>query len=161
MSETQNQLTLFAEDSRAKITQWQESAAAWLVTVARCGGRCTGSLLSAAPRGLSERMCMASSYRTEEPTSVPSSPRLFNSGMASAGLLWTANTSEWRNAGDACSLSDILEESPDPKYSLSAKACTGILRRAEKRGKALPNRLATALQAVVSAGTSGTTKTGE
>ena len=35
-------------------------------------------------------------------------------------------------------LSDILELNPDPKYQLSAKACQGILRRAEKRGKKLP-----------------------
>ena len=142
-----DQWTLFAVDSRAKITQLQESAAAWLATVARSGGKCIGSLLSAAPRGLSEKMCLASSHRTEKPTSVPSSPRLYNSGMASHGLLWTANTSEWRNGGDACSLSDILEESPDQKYSLSPRACSGILRRAEKRGRELPEALRLALTA--------------
>ena len=38
-------------------------------------------------------------------------------------------------------LSQILEETPLPKYSLSAKACQGILRRAEKRGKKLPELL--------------------
>lgn len=38
-------------------------------------------------------------------------------------------------------LSEILEENPDPKYNLSAKACQGILRRAEKRGKELPELL--------------------
>ena len=32
-------------------------------------------------------------------------------------------------------LSQILEEQPHPKYCLSAKACQGILNRAEKRGK--------------------------
>jgi hypothetical protein len=47
-----------------------------------------------------------------------------------------------------CSLSDILEESPDPKFSLSAKACQGILRRAEKRGRELPHSLRVALEAV-------------
>lgn len=35
-------------------------------------------------------------------------------------------------------LSQILEVMPHPKYSLSAKACQGILRRAERRGKKLP-----------------------
>ena len=35
-------------------------------------------------------------------------------------------------------LSQILEENPHQKYCLSAKACQGILRRAEKRGKELP-----------------------
>lgn len=38
-------------------------------------------------------------------------------------------------------LSQILEETPHPKYSLTAKACQGILRRGERRGKDLPKRL--------------------
>ena len=38
-------------------------------------------------------------------------------------------------------LSAILEENPHPKYYLSAKACAGILRRAERRGKDLPEPL--------------------
>ena len=45
------------------------------------------------------------------------------------------------------SLSDILEANPLPKYFLSPKACEGILRRAEKRGKKLPVMLETALRA--------------
>ena len=38
-------------------------------------------------------------------------------------------------------LSQILEENSPPKYNLTAKACLGILRRAEQRGKDLPERL--------------------
>ena len=38
-------------------------------------------------------------------------------------------------------LSQILEVNPLPKYSLSAKACQGILRRAQRRGKKLPELL--------------------
>ena len=38
-------------------------------------------------------------------------------------------------------LSQILEETPHPKYNLTAKACLGILRRAERRGKDLPKFL--------------------
>lgn len=38
-------------------------------------------------------------------------------------------------------LSQILEANPLPKYNLTAKACLGILRRAERRGKDLPERL--------------------
>jgi len=45
-------------------------------------------------------------------------------------------------------LSQVLEQGSIPaKYYLSAKACAGILRRAEKRGKALPTMLLQALQA--------------
>jgi hypothetical protein len=43
-------------------------------------------------------------------------------------------------------LLQILEENPHPKYYLSAKACAGILRRAEKRGKILPPTLKAALE---------------
>ena len=38
-------------------------------------------------------------------------------------------------------LSQILEETPHPKYNLTAKACQGILRRAERRGKDLQKLL--------------------
>lgn len=38
-------------------------------------------------------------------------------------------------------LSQILEGQPHPKYCLSAKACQGILNRAERRGKELPELL--------------------
>ena len=40
----------------------------------------------------------------------------------------------------------ILEESPHPKYYLSARACQGILRRASARGKELPELLRKALE---------------
>lgn len=43
-------------------------------------------------------------------------------------------------------LSAILESNPDPKYNLSPKACQGILNRAERRGKKLPEALRTALE---------------
>ena len=43
-------------------------------------------------------------------------------------------------------LSEILETNPDPKYNLSAKACNGILSRADRRGKELPEQLRTALE---------------
>jgi hypothetical protein len=52
-------------------------------------------------------------------------------------------------------LSQILEANPDPKYNLSAKACQGILNRANKRGKELPTILQKALEAQASNTTSG------
>jgi hypothetical protein len=60
-----------------------------------------------------------------------------------------ASPSLSRNDAAVCSLSDILETGGVPqRFSLTAKACAGILRRAEKRGKSLPPQLAHALQAV-------------
>ena len=46
-------------------------------------------------------------------------------------------------------LSQILQADAPDKYSLSPKACHGILRRAEKRGKELPDMLKEALTEVV------------
>ena len=54
------------------------------------------------------------------------------------GELTTRNTGECPNAAVVSRLSQILEETPHPKYNLTAKACQGILRRAERRGKDLP-----------------------
>ena len=54
-------------------------------------------------------------------------------------------------------LSEILESETSAKYNLSPKACAGILRRAEKRGRELPIALREALAAV----TEGTTPTGK
>jgi hypothetical protein len=59
------------------------------------------------------------------------------------------NTLEWPSAAAVCSLSDILETGDvPPRYFLSAKACRGILRRSERRGKTLPGQLQAALLAV-------------
>ena len=67
------------------------------------------------------------------------------------GAFLTPNGSEWRSAAAACSLSSILEGQSIPqRYYLSQTACAGILRRAEKRGKTLPEVLAKALQTVAS-----------
>ena len=46
-------------------------------------------------------------------------------------------------------LSQILEANPHPKYCLSAKACQGILNRANRRGKKLPPMLQEALEQMI------------
>lgn len=45
----------------------------------------------------------------------------------------------------ASHLLQILEDYPHQKYSLSARACQGILSRAKRRGKKLPESLEIAL----------------
>ena len=57
------------------------------------------------------------------------------------GELMTRNTGECPNVAVVSRLSQILEETPHPKYNLTAKACQGILRRAERRGKDLAKLL--------------------
>src|SRR5262245_52429496 len=66
------------------------------------------------------------------------------SGIMERGACLTLNTSEWPSVAEgssAVSLDSILEPRVAPKYYLSPKACAGILRRAAKRGKELPERL--------------------
>ncbi len=80
---------------------------------------------------------------------VPFSGAWSNSGMGSPTECLTLSSLEFHSAAAACSLSGILEAGNVPqRFFLSATACRGILRRAEKRGKALPERLKAALQAV-------------
>ena len=67
------------------------------------------------------------------------------------GECLTLNISECPNDAVASSLSQVLEGgcSIQPKYYLSKRACEGILRRAENRGKQLPEVLKLALEAAV------------
>ena len=68
--------------------------------------------------------------------------------VASRGGCSTRNISELPNAAAACFLWQVVETiSIPPRYFLSPVACTGILRRAAKRGKSLPDLLAAALTA--------------
>ena len=62
------------------------------------------------------------------------------------GDAWTLNTGVSPRDARGSSLSQILEEDPATKYYLTAKACSGILRRAFERGKALPKKLERALK---------------
>lgn len=68
------------------------------------------------------------------------------------GACSTRNGGESPNVVVESRLSQILEERPHTKYSLTPKACMGILRRAEKRGKDLPSALKEALLAQSASG---------
>jgi hypothetical protein len=104
--------------------------------------------------GLCGKMSPVSCHPTEDGILVPSSGRWASWGMGSPTGFWTLNGCEHtgipapsRSDGDVCSLSDVLETGSVPqRFSLSAKACSGILRRAERRGKALPPMLKQALE---------------
>ena len=111
------------------------------------------------PAGWFGRTSPVSCHPTEDGILVPSSGCWGNSGMGSPTEFLTLNTSEHaaslglsHNGESVCSLSDILETGDVPRrFFLTAKACQGILRRAEKRGKELPPALLQALQAVAEA----------
>lgn len=77
-----------------------------------------------------------------------------SSGMVLRGAAWTVATSESPRDAVVTSLSDILEPSVPSRFYLSSKAAAGILRRAERRGKTLPEHLEHALAAVAERRTS-------
>ena len=98
-----------------------------------------------------EPLCLCV-YRTED----GQNPGAITLKMAPGALLGeytTRSFGECPREENASRLSQILEDCPHQKYSLSAKACQGILNRAERRGKKLPEQLEAALvaQANVSA----------
>lgn len=61
----------------------------------------------------------------------------------------TLNCGEKPRIPNPTKLSEILVENPDEKYRLSARACQGILNRAERRGKELPTELKAALEEMI------------
>jgi hypothetical protein len=123
------------KDWKTHAETWHSSIAEFLTTFDRDGS--------------SGKMSLVSCQVQEDGTLVPSSGRWLNSGMGSLIECWTLNGSEWPKDAAVCSLSDTLETGDLPqRFFLSPKACAGILRRAEKRGKSLPPALFQALQAV-------------
>ena len=77
-----------------------------------------------------------------QPDALP----MWGDNGALLGEFSTRSFGECPSVESASRLSQILEVSPHPKYFLSAKACRGILRRAERRGKPLPPILRAALE---------------
>ena len=89
-------------------------------------------------------MCLC--LNMESGQSQESSTMTWEDG-ALLGEYMTHNIGESPNAVVESRLSAILEECPHQKYYLSSKATLGILRRAQKRGKSLPEPLFNALLA--------------
>jgi hypothetical protein len=72
--------------------------------------------------------------------------------MGSRTECWTLPFSESPNVVVESSLSDVLETQNVPsKYSLSQKAAAGILDRASRRGRRLPEPLERALEVLAAA----------
>jgi hypothetical protein len=151
-----DQLTFWSEELPAKPSALQDSVEEWKTSVVSSPLSLPDWLNGYARAGSSGKTCLESCRVEEDGTLVPSSGRWRSSGMGSPTECWTLNTSEWPNAAVVCSLSDTLETGVVPqRFFLSAKACAGILRRAEKRGKRLPQQLQDALTAVAQMGQAG------
>lgn len=173
---TTGQSTFLLEEHPAKTTRSRDLERVWLERVATSPSRLVTLLSESAPAGwfgrTSPEFCPATRDETlqqfwdslpEESSvsrklvgeileSFPDTDPLTDSPTE----FLTLNTSEWTaiptpypNGGVVSSLSDILVIGEVPlRYYLSSLACSGILRRAEKRGKDLPQQLAHALKAV-------------
>ena len=61
------------------------------------------------------------------------------------GEQWTLNIGEYPSEERESTLYTILQEETPDKYFLSAKACWGILRRAQEKEKEIPTVLKIAL----------------
>jgi hypothetical protein len=147
-----DQLTFLSEEPLANLSVSLDSEADWMMTVATSHLSFLGLLNEHGPSGWFGRTSPASCHQTEDGTLVPFSEGWSNAGMGSPTECLTLNISEWPKDAAVCSLSDVLETQPVPqRFFLSATACKGILRRADKRGKKLPERLQEALLAVAQA----------
>ena len=142
------------EDSLAKIYQLLENEQDWQENGVVYSGKSADYLKKLDRKILSSKMCPVYFPQMEEKIWPLSLKRWLNSGIAWDGECLMLNTLEYPNAAVESSLSEVLETEGShlSKYSLSQKAAEGILRRANRRGKTLPQPLQKALE-IVSGGT--------
>jgi hypothetical protein len=146
-----SQMSMFSlEELPANPFQSPDSERDWMILVATSCSPILPLLTNIGPSGWFGRTSPAFYPLTEDTTLPPSFEGWANSGMGSHTGFLMLNTSEWPKDADVCSLSDTLETGNVPqRFFLSETACAGILRRAEKRGKVLPEQLQRALESVV------------
>ena len=141
-----DQLTFLLEEHPANHSQSRDFARDLMTQEATSCSPILPSLNAISPDGWFGKTSPAYCHPTEDGILAPSLGRWANSGLGSPTEFVTLNISEWPSAAAVCSLSDTLETGDVPqRFYLSAKACQGILRRAENRGKKLPSALHAAL----------------
>lgn len=142
---TYGQLDLFqnAESSPqaglAKTYPERESSTASQGSVPHFSSTLLDYLLNYNQSGSSSKTCPVCCRSTQGRTWAPSSGRWLNAGTGSAIEFWTLSISESPKNVEESSLSDFLETpaSIAPKYYLTPTACAGLLRRTDKRGRAI------------------------
>ena len=141
------QLTLWSGEAPAKPSlSPEEERASWIREVGSCSS--TSELFERFVRAGCSGKTSLEFYRSrEEMLSRRSKGSWSNAGIRSRGELLMLSSSEWPSDAAVCSLSDILIWDAPQRYSLSAKACAGTLRRAERGGRALPPELDAILRA--------------
>ena len=138
-----------SEELLARVSALPDSEKDWLILVATSCSPISLLQIDTGLNGLSGKTSPVYCQADQEGILVPSSGRWGKSGMGGPIESWTHNSLEFPSDAAVYSLSDILETGTVPRrFFLSATACKGILRRAEKRGKALPIQLRLALEQV-------------
>ena len=146
MSDSIQAKELSQEDFPAKTSVWLERGLDLLANAAGCSGKLQELWKKRKANTSSSKTYLVYYQVTKDEILESSSGRWPTSGILLAGECLMLNTSEFPSAGAvSSSLADVLEISAQPKYYLSQKACEGILRRASKRGKKLPEPLEKAL----------------
>ena len=141
------QLTFWSEELPASPSASPDSDKGSMIPEADSCSAFLRSLEVANLDGWSGKTCPVSCHRTEDGILAPSSGGWRSSGTGGPIGSWTLSFSESPRDVAECLLSDVLETSDVPdRFYLSPKACAGILRRAQRRGKTLPQQLRDALE---------------
>lgn len=141
------QLMFSLEAHPAKPSPSPDSERDWMIHVVTWQSSFFALLADSAPVGWFGRTSPEFCRITEEKPSPPSSGSWSNAGTASPTECSTLSLRESPSVAVASSLSAILETGDHlSRYFLSARACKGILARAEKRGRWLPSLLESALR---------------
>ena len=151
---TEIQLTLLSEEPLVSPSPLQDSVKDSMTPEEILASPSFQWLSTISQNSLSGKTYPVFCHPTKEGILVPSSRRWGTSGMGGPTECLTLNTLESPKDAVESFLSDILVEIVDvpEKYYLSPKACEGILRRAESRGKKLPPVLKQALMRRVALG---------
>ena len=133
---SEEQLTSFAEDSHAKLSQSQESEKASLMKLVE-----RYSLKSQEPLKKSNHHCcslktLKAYYLTITGELLEQScPRLMNWGTMQNGRYLTQKISVSRKTENVCSLSDILEEQVDDQYFLSSEKTEQLTKQMSSKSE--------------------------
>ena len=125
----EEQLTSFAEDSHAKLSQSQESEKVSLMKlVERYSLKSQEPLKKSNHHCYSLRTSKAYYLTTKGELLEQSSPRLMNWGTMQNGRYLTQKITVSHKTENVCSLSDILEEQVDDKYFLSEEKVVMLMK---------------------------------
>lgn len=149
-------------DGHARTTRWLDDALASLGVAADCSNISNESSPLGFPAGFCSKTSLAFYRVGKAATCDTSSEPLRTWGMAWRGECLTLRGSASPSVAIESSLSDVLETCDvPPKYFLSPTACRGILRRAEKRQRTLPEALRLAMEEVARESTTPKTSSPE